>query len=181
MKVVYIYSHLGGAEILQVRYPVHLKEIYQVISIVKAKRTKVSEEKTMKGKLLYDPSGMNDQFNSEFKKMGYTKLKETYTRDIPNSDIKLEKGSKEIDFVKGKVLIEVQFGKYFSMFYDMSKFQYFFNENKTDVGVEIVPSHSLFKEMSTGVSYGEQLITDIERLRRHYPAVPVMIILIDVD
>lgn len=181
MRAVYVYSHLGGAEIMQVRYPSHLEEIYEVISEVEAKRIKVSEEQTMKGKLLYDPADMNNQFNNEFNKRGYTKLKETYPRDIPDSDIKLQKGSKEIDFVKDKVLIEVQFGKYFSMFYDMSKFQYFFNENKADVCVEIVPSHSLYREMSSGVSYGEQLITDIERLRRHYPAVPVMIILIDVD
>jgi hypothetical protein len=34
--------------------------------------------------------------------------------------------------------------------------------------------------MSTGVSYGEQLINDIERLKRHFPAVPVAIYLIDI-
>lgn len=33
--------------------------------------------------------------------------------------------------------------------------------------------------MSTGVSYGEQLVYDIERLKRHFPMVPVKIILID--
>lgn len=35
--------------------------------------------------------------------------------------------------------------------------------------------------MSSGVAYGEQLIYDIERLKRHFPAVPVHIILIDAD
>ena len=83
--------------------------------------------------------------------------------------------------LKGKVLVEVQFGKYAFMFYDMAKFQYFFNENKADVGVEIVPCHALKKQMSTGVSYGEQLVYDIERLKRHFPAVPIKVILIDVD
>ena len=66
------------------------------------------------------------------------------------------------------------------MFYDMAKFQYFFNGNKANVGIEIVPCHALHKQMSTGVSYGEQLICDIERLKRHFPAVPVKVILIDV-
>ena len=83
--------------------------------------------------------------------------------------------------MKGSVLVEVQFGKYAFMFYDMAKFQYFFNESKADVGVEIVPCHSLHKQMSTGVSYGEQLVYDIERLKRHFPAVPVKVILINVD
>lgn len=45
MKIQYEYSHLGGAEILQVRYPAHQSEIYQVIAEVTAKRTKVSKEK----------------------------------------------------------------------------------------------------------------------------------------
>ncbi len=35
------------------------------------------------------------------------------------------------------------------------------------------------QQMSSGVSYGEQLVFDIERLRRHFPAVPVYVILID--
>lgn len=77
--------------------------------------------------------------------------------------------------------VEVQFGKYAFMFYDMVKFQYFFNENKADVGVEIVPSHALSKEMSSGVSYGEHLVYDIERLKRHFPAVPVKVMLVEAD
>lgn len=44
-----------------------------------------------------------------------------------------------------------------------------------------MPCHGLHKEMSSGVSYGEQLVGDILRLRRHFPAVPVKIILIDVE
>jgi hypothetical protein len=35
--------------------------------------------------------------------------------------------------------------------------------------------------MSSGVSYGEQLVYDIERLKRHFPAVPVKVILINAD
>ena len=109
-----------------------------------------------------------------------TELRDTYTITVPNSDVTIPGAFKQIDFVKGKVLVEVQFGKYAFMFYDMAKFQYFFNENKADVGVEIVPCHALHKQMSTGVSYGEQLVYDIERLKRHFPAVPVKVILIDV-
>lgn len=86
-----------------------------------------------------------------------------------------------MDFVKDRVLVKVQFGKYAFMFYDMAKFQYFFNENRADVGVEIVPCHALHHQMSSGVSYGEQLVSDIERLKRHFPAVPVKVMLIDVD
>jgi hypothetical protein len=50
MKVVYEYSHLGGAEIMQVRHAEWNAEIYEVIAGVKAHRTKISQEKTKKEK-----------------------------------------------------------------------------------------------------------------------------------
>ncbi|KDA54547.1 BstYI [Thermoanaerobaculum aquaticum] len=181
MRIVYEYSHLGGAEILHVRYPEWEAEINEVISMVKARRTKVSRERASHGKAFFSPKDMNQQFREAFRAKGYTELRDTYTITIPNCNVSIPGGFKQIDFVKGKVLIEVQLGKYAFMFYDMAKFQYFFNENKADVGVEIVPSHALHKQMSTGVSYGEQLVYDIERLKRHFPAVPVKVILIDAD
>ncbi len=181
MKVVYEYSHLGGSEILKLRYPEYDREIYEVIAGVMARKTKVSAEKTMRGRKLYSPRDMNRQFKEAFEARGYRELRDTYTITIPRSNVSIPGAFKQIDFVKEKVLIEVQFGKYAFMFYDMAKFQYFFNENKADVGVEIVPCHTLKKQMSSGVSYGEQLVYDIERLKRHFPAVPVKIILIDVE
>jgi hypothetical protein len=181
MKIVYEYSHLGGSEILKVRYPSYEKEIYEVIDLVKGNKTKISEEKTKKGRRLYSPIDMNQQFRQAFKTRGYKELRDTYTITMPNSEIAISGAFKQIDCVKEKVLVEVQFGKYAFMFYDMAKFQYFFNENKADVGIEIVPCHGLHKQMSSGVSYGEQLIYDIERLKRHFPAVPVKVILIDAN
>jgi hypothetical protein len=172
---------LGGSEILQVRYPECLVDIYDVIASIKARRIKISKEKTKMGRELYSPVDMNQQFNNAFEARGYHELRDTYNVTIPNSDISIPGVFKQIDFVKGKVLVEVQFGKYAFMFYDMAKFQYFFNENKADVGIEIVPCHTLHRQMSSGVSYGEQLVYDIERLKRHFPAVPVKVMLIDID
>lgn len=181
MKIVYEYSHLGGSEILQVRFKEIDQEIYSVISQVKANKTKLSKEKTMMGKKLFSPTDMNNQFKKEFNKREFCELKDHYKITLPNYPVTISGAFKQIDFVKNNVLVEVQFGKYAFMFYDMAKFQYFFNENKADVGVEIVPCHKLQKGMSTGVSYGEQLVYDIERLKRHFPAVPVKVILIDAD
>lgn len=181
MKIVYEYSHLGGSEILLVRYPQINREIYDVIRKIEASRSKTSKEKTMVGKMLYSPAHMNLQFTKTFNDLGYKEIRDSYTITIPNSPVAIKGAFKQVDFVKEKVLVEVQFGKYAFMFYDMAKFQYFFNENKADVGVEIVPCHALQSEMSSGVSYGEQLVYDIERLKRHFPAVPVKVILIDVD
>ena len=181
MKIVYEYSHLGGTEILKVRFPGHEQEIYDVIAMVEGRRNKISKEKTMPGRELYSPTDMNQQFHQAFTLRGYKELRDTYTITVPGGNVAIQGAFKQVDFVKDRILVEVQFGKYAFMFYDMAKFQYFFNENKADVGIEIVPCHALHSQMSTGVSYGEQLVYDIERLKRHFPAVPVKVILVDVD
>jgi len=181
VRKVFEYSHLGGAEILKVRYPKLGKEIDDIIAKTdKLTKSKISKEKTMPGKLLYSPMQINEKFSDAFHSRGYRELRDTYTIKIESYPYEIQGAFKQIDFVKQRVLVEVQFGKYAFMFYDMAKFQYFFNENKADVGIEIVPCHHMHKQMSTGVSYGEQLIYDIERLKRHFPAVPVKVILVDV-
>lgn len=64
MNIVEIYSHLNGLEFLIVHKPELWEEIKNVIALVHAEncRTKVSKEKTMKGKLLYSPIDMNKAF-----------------------------------------------------------------------------------------------------------------------
>ena len=182
MRKVFEYSHLGGAEILKLRFPQINHEIDSAIHAVAiGSKNKVSREKTKRGRLLYAPKEINRKLEVEFRKYGFKELRDTYDIEIRGSGLPPVRGVfKQIDFAKGRVLVEAQFGKYAFMFYDMAKFQYFFNEMKADVGVEIVPWHGLSRQMSSGVSYGEQLISDIERLRRHFPAVPVKIILVDV-
>ncbi len=177
MKRVYEYSHLGGRQILQVDYPGIAAEIDEVIdSIELPERTKISKEKGAKqGRMFYSPREINAKFTGAFAARGFKELIDRYTIEIADYPTKIKGAFKQIDFCKERVLVEVQLGKY-----DLAKFQYFFNENKCDVGVEIVPANSLKRQMSSGVAYGEQLIYDIERLRRHFPAVPIKVVLIDV-
>ena len=182
MKTVYEYSHLGGAEILQVRYPEILRDIDEVIAGIGGDlRTKKSKERTKAGKMLYSPVLLNRLFREGLNQRGFTEKRAPFAVELPNYPVKIRNAFKQIDFARGGVLVEVQFGKYAFMFYDMAKFQYFFNDEKAEVGVEIVPCRNLQREMSSGVSYGEQLVGDILRLRRHFPAVPVKIMLVDVD
>ncbi|XWN35608.1 MAG: BglII/BstYI family type II restriction endonuclease [Roseivirga sp.] len=181
MKIVYEYSHLGGKQILQIDHAPIYQEIHQVIgSITQIEKTKLSQEKAKSGQMLYSPRELNQAFTQAFNAKGYQELKDRYDIRLPQYEKTIKGSYKQIDFVKDQVLIEVQFGKYAFMFYDMAKFQYFFNENKANVGVEILPCHTLQQQMSSGVAYGEQLVHDIERLKRHFPAVPVYIVLIDI-
>jgi len=179
---IFEYSHLGGAEILQVRFPKIDKEINDVIGSIKdVKKLKKSKEKTKRNKMLYSPKDLNKRFTAALHAKGYEQLIDRYTVKIPKHNYEVKGAFKQVDFAKEKVLVEVQFGKYPFMFYDLFKFQYFFNEAKAEVGVEIVPAHYMHKQMSSGTSYGEQLVWDIGRLKRHFPSVPVKIILIGVE
>ncbi len=169
MDVVYTYSHLGGEEILLVRHPNYYKEIMEVINGIKNPgKSKVSKEKTMKGKALYSPPELNTLFKDKFNNLGWNELKDFYDIKIPHYPHIVKGAYKQCDFFKEPILIEVQFGKYVFMFYDLAKFQYFYNQGKIKLGVEIVPCHFLQKQMSTGVSYGEQLVYDLERLSKNF-------------
>ena len=64
MKIVETYSHLNGLEFLLVHKKELWEEIQDVIQQVdgKACKTKISKEKTMRGRLLYSPIEMNKSF-----------------------------------------------------------------------------------------------------------------------
>ena len=109
MKIVYEYSHLGGREILQVRQPDILKEIDDVVKQIAATKSKISKEKTMVGKQLYSPKDMNQQFRVAFESKGYAEVRDTYDITLPNSNLRIKGAFKQIDYVKNRVLVEVQF------------------------------------------------------------------------
>lgn len=180
MKIVDDYSHLGGKEIIHTHHADVERDINQVISAVKAHKTKISKEKFRKGRALFAPSEINKSFKKEFSARGFEEIKMYFEIEFKDKDGNPQKakGFKQVDYSKNRINVEVQFGKYAFMFYDMSKFQQFFNEDKIDAAVEIVPTNWLKRSMSSGVSYGEQLVTDIKRLRRTFPAVPVWIIMV---
>ncbi len=181
MKIVHVHSHLGGSQILKCDFPDIDRSIDEVIvSVGTDFRKKVSKEKTSMGKVLFDPTTMNNAFKQEFTKKGFRELKRTVEPNVPGWDTsEINSGTKQIDFALDRVLVEVQFGKYFAMFYDMAKLEYFYRQNEADVGVEIVPSFRLAKEMSSGVGRGEMLVTDIMGLHRQFPTFPVKIIFIE--
>ena len=99
MKKVFEYSHLGGLEILKVRYPHIEQEIDEIIDSVKITgRTKISKEKTKRGKLLYSPKDMNKAFKEEFYKRGYEELKDFYDIDSYDAKHKIKSGGTAFAF-----------------------------------------------------------------------------------
>lgn len=199
MKIVETYSHLNGLEFLLVHKPQLWQEIQSVVMAVDAEKckSKVSKEKTMKGKLLYSPIDMNAAFNKLLRAKGWHESRVSYwvtrseklirkTLAMSPEEQKKEieaAGEKPIfsynqtDFVKDRVAIEVQFGKYSFVAYDLFvKHLAFYVGDQIDVGIEILPMKSLQSHMSSGVAYYEGEFYNVVRQGRGVPAVPLVII-----
>lgn len=185
MRIGGIYSFNSGKEIIEANYAAELREIRAIIDAVDGPRhkTKVSAEKTMPGKMLYKPSSLNRAFSREFETRNWEKYKvlcdypdEFYAPDY-NPLTPLRGAYREMDFVRNRVGVEVQFGKYAFMVYNVcAKMTIFHNIGVIDVGVEIVPLKELASEMSTGVSYFEQFIWDLEHRGVADIDIPVLIL-----
>lgn len=210
MKIADFYSHLNGHEFIKVHKPALWTEIEEVIQSVDAAqhRTKVSQEKTMRGALLYSPASMNKAMETAFKKRGWTRRQAAYyvtgnaklirkTLNLAPEEQKAQilaagteatRSYNQTDFVKDRIAVEVQFGKYFSVAYDLFvKHLAFYVGDVIDVGVEIVPMKSLSastlqtsgkraRSMSTGVPWYEKELYNLIREGRGVPGVPLVLI-----
>ncbi len=160
-------------------------------------KTKVSQEKTMMGKMLYSPKEMNAAINQEFKLRGWNESRTSYwvtkdakmirrTMSLTAVEQKVEiEASGEVpifsynqtDFVKDRVAVEVQFGKYSFVAYDLFvKHMAFYVGDVIDIGVEILPMKELQKDMSSGPGYYEGELYNLIRQGRGIPAVPLVVV-----
>lgn len=210
MKIAECYSHLNGYEFIKVHKPHLWDEIVEVIQAVDAEscRTKTSKEKTMVGEKLYSPKDLNRCIREGFAKHRWESRQASYwvtkdaklirkTLSLPPEEQKeliLAEGHDAVrsfnqtDFVKDRVAVEVQLGKYFSVAYDLFvKHLAFYVGDVIDVGVEIVPMRSLSapslrdsgkraRNMSTGVPWYEKELYNLIREGRGVPGVPLVLI-----
>lgn len=182
MIIVAKYSHKEGEEFLQLRHRAELKEVEEIITSIDATKckTKVSREKTMKGKVLYSPKKLNNEFMKKFYEKGWIKERIEMITRVPEIG-SLHKGFREMDVVKNEVGVEVQFGKYAFMVYNiLAKMTIFAKQGIIECGIEIVPMLSMANEMSTGVSYFEQVKSDLEYRGVSNIDIPVLVLGVDV-
>ncbi len=188
MRIVAEYSFNNGATSIAKRWQKELDEICEAIAAVDAGkcRTKISREKTMPGKRLNDPKALNKEFKVAFGALDWAscKVKCDYPQQYYRPDFKDRANSRgafrEMDFLKRKLGVEVQFGKYAFMVYNVcAKMTIFHNLGHIKAGVEIVPVKHFADQMSTGVSYFEQFVWDLEARGVSDIDIPVLIIGID--
>ena len=200
MKIAQKYSHLNGEEYLIVHHNNLYKEITAVIKSINANLflTKESKEKTMPGTMLYSPIALNKAFNEKFNKLGWSESRYKYyvTTDqkiLPElitlpydkqKEFLISKGVKEpiasfkqTDFVKDQIAVEVQFGKYAFVAFDLFvKHLLFYSGGIINLGIEILPTKKMQSDMSSGVAYYEGEVYNILRHGRNNPPVPLLIL-----
>jgi len=199
LKIVETYSHLNGLEYLLVHKKRLWLEIKNVINSIDANacRTKVSKEVRMKGELKFSPIDMNENFSEKLKSRRWKESRVSYwvtknekliraTMALPPDEQKKQikaAGEEPIfsynqtDFVKDRVAIEVQLGKYAFVAYDLFvKHLAFYVRDEIDVGIEILPMKSLQTNMSSGPGYFEGELYNVIRNGRGVPSVPLVMI-----
>lgn len=181
MKVGGIYSHKGGEDFILTNHKPEFDEIVDSINNIRAVSalTKTSEEKS-KQPLLFSPVSLNEILKNHLSPLGWTKptengkkgfiepklywdsIKDTFHDEI-GEKLPSEKEFREMDGIKNKVGLEIQFGKYAFMGYDIfSKMPIFAKRGLIDCGIELVAMPSLMKNMSTGVSSYHQIVMDMK-------------------
>src|SRR6266705_1113577 len=140
----------------------------------------------MPGRMLYSPASLNRAFKAGFKEKNWVsvKIECEYPTEFYMAGYKpktLRSGAfREMDFLKDRLGIEVQFGKYAFMVYNVcAKMTIFHKLGHINHGIEIVPVKAFADEMSTGVSYFEQFVWDLESRGVSNIDIPVMILGID--
>ena len=186
--------------------PTIYHEIKEVVGQVDAASfmTKTSKEKTMRGKRLYSPRALNKEFAklfrdrnwSESRYQYYVTTNRKYMEEIVKRPLDeqreylitqgIEKpilSYKQTDFVKDRVAVEVQFGKYAFVAFDLFvKHLLFYSGDVINVGVEVLPMKSMASDpaggrrLSTGIAYYEGEVYNILRHGRSSPPVPLLII-----
>jgi hypothetical protein len=163
----------------------------------------------MTGRKLYDPRTLNKAFADEFKARQWAEHRAYFfvTGDaklirrtlhlepaeqkkvIEDAGQTAVRSYNQTDFVKDRIAVEVQFGKYFSVAYDLFvKHLAFYVGDLIDVGIEILPMRSMSgvgldeagtgrgRGMSTGVPYYEKELYNLIREGRGVPAVPLVVV-----
>lgn len=183
MQVGDFYSHKGGREFIEANFPNELRDVLSAIQQVRAADvlTKRSAEKT-KPPLLFSPEAMNEKIKRYLSPLGWTEPAPNSKKGFREPRIYLEGGRefREMDGIKNRVGLEIQFGKYAFMGYDIfSKMPIFARQGLITCGIEVVAMPSLIPHMSTGVSSFSQIVMDMRARGEADIDVPTLVIGID--
>lgn len=197
MKVGKKFSHKNGEEFIDQNYSKELQQVIDAIEKIDAVKvlSKRSEEKS-KPNLCFSPEAMNKVMKEYLHPFGWTKKStgsKGYSeprlywdkdaenfRSIIDDKHEGEREFREMDGILNQVGLEIQFGKYAFMGYDIfSKMPIFSQKGLITCGIEVVVMHTLIPHMSTGVSSFNQIVMDMKARGVADLDIPTLVIGID--
>lgn len=185
MRIAEKFSNIYAEEFLIVH---HRKDYNDLLSIIESVEAPVLNQ---------DASKLKHAFSKKLYASGWRKVRKPFyvstshnvTRMLESleyndqkeflkaANLPLYPSFNQMDFVKNKIAVEVQLGKYFAVTYDLFvKHLSFYTGQIIDVGIEIVPMKSMQKDMSSGPPWFEKEVHNVLRHGRTNPPVPLLII-----
>lgn len=166
MIIAQRFSFNGGETYIESNYSNLLTEIEEIIESIDAERCRLKKPKgteIIRAKRagvthFYSPRHLNAAFDLLFSQKGWDVKPRIKTHD------ETRQGFREMDFLKDKLGVEVQIGKYAFLTYDIvAKMPIFRNLGVIDAGVEICPMASMLPHMSSGIGAFEQVRWDLKQ------------------
>ena len=159
MKIAQKYSHLNGEEYLIV----HHNKLYIEFSKKNWLESRYNYYITLNRELMEKSVLMSAKEQKQFL--------------VANGENEPICSYNQTDFVKEKLAVEVQFGKYSFVAYDLFvKHMLFYSGGVINLGIEILPTKKMQSEMSSGVAYYEGEVYNVMRQGRNNPPVPLLIL-----
>jgi len=159
-----IYSHKDGEKFIRDNHPKELDDIFEAVASLDVREVfSKSSLEVNKPSIVFSPIAINKGLKNFLCDRGWTRRTDVGRKGFVEPRLKLShKEFRELDGLKNKVGLEVQFGKYSFMAYDIfTKMPIFANRGLIDCGIEIVASAKMIKYMSTGVGSYTQIVTDM--------------------
>lgn len=180
MLIVATYSFNRGKDVVEAQFRAELGEIQAAIANIDAAAARIKEslERTMPGRMLYSPVALNAALlDEQLYKQGWTKPRIEYHTTVPETG-EAYIGFLEGDGVKNGLGLEVQFGKYAFLGWDiLGKMPIFAQRGYFHAGVEVVPMRSFVRgHMSTGIGCFEQIKAILEYRGESNRDVPVLLL-----
>lgn len=194
MKISEYHSHLNGLEFLIVKRKGLWEEVETIIKNLDFEKCKIKNSDELDSFNLneFQKIFIDEILKYDWKRLGLSKGQRNDDPMIPKTlSLPADEQKKQIveagegpiysynqtDFVKDRVAVEVQFGKYSFVAYDLFvKHLAFYVGDHIDVGIEILPMKKMQSYMSSGVAYYEGEFYNVVRHGRGVPAVPLVLV-----
>ncbi|RLT33098.1 MAG: restriction endonuclease [Chloroflexi bacterium] len=173
MKIGGVYSIKSGVEVIETCYATQLAEIQKVIAEIDALQSQKNHS-----------DFLNYAFDRGFQRLGWQSkvhIQCNYTADYYTPDYTApstaQAAQREMEFVNNRLGVEVQFGRYASVVYDIcAKMTIFHKVGLIDAGIQILPLQELADKMPTDALSFEQIVWDLEQRGVSNIDIPVMIL-----